>query len=147
MFRPAEVAKAESRHATAPVWTHWKTGLLSRRDVLITAAAAGAAAALRPWTTVLTSASQPRTPVNFGVPAGSCDCQAHIFGDSRRFPFWSSRTYTLEPASVEEIRVLHRALHTDRVVVVNPSVYGTDNSCTLGPVGNSAERSGHCGYR
>jgi predicted TIM-barrel fold metal-dependent hydrolase len=32
------------------------------------------------------------------------------------------------------MRVLHRALHTDRVVVVNPSVYGTDNSCTLDAV-------------
>ena len=56
------------------------------------------------------------------------------FGDPRRFPFWSSRAYTPEPASVEEMRVLHRALHTDRVVVVNPSVYGTDNSCTLDAV-------------
>jgi len=72
--------------------------------------------------------------VNFDVPAGSCDCHAHIFGDPLRFPFWSSRTYTPEPASVEEMRVLHRALHTDRVVVVNPSVYGTDNSCTLDAV-------------
>jgi len=109
-------------------------GLLSRRDVLITAAAAGAAAVLRPWTTVLASASQPTTPVNFDVPAASCDCHAHIFGDPQRFPFWSSRAYTPEPASVEEMRVLHRALHTDRVVVVNPSVYGTDNSCTLDAV-------------
>jgi predicted TIM-barrel fold metal-dependent hydrolase len=29
------------------------------------------------------------------------------------------------------MRALHRALHTERVVVVHPSVYGTDNSCTL----------------
>lgn len=29
---------------------------------------------------------------------------------------------------------MHRALHTDRAVVVNPSVYGTDNSCTLDAV-------------
>lgn len=83
---------------------------------------------------MLASASQPTTPVNFDVPAGSSDCHAHIFGDPRRFPFWSSRAYTPEPASVEEMRVLHRALHTDRVVVVHPSVYGTDNSCTLDAV-------------
>lgn len=116
-----------------PAWTHWRTGLLSRRDVLITAAAAGAAAVLRPWTT-MASASQPTTPVNFDVPAGSCDCHAHIFGDPRHFPFWPLRAYTPEPASVEEMRLLHRALHTDRAVVVNPSVYGTDNSCTLDAV-------------
>jgi predicted TIM-barrel fold metal-dependent hydrolase len=58
----------------------------------------------------------------------------HVFGDPQRFPFSPSRTYTPEPASVEELRKLHRALHTDRVVVVNPSVYGTDNSCTLDAV-------------
>ena len=30
-----------------------------------------------------------------------------------------------------EMRALHRALRMDRVVIVNPSVYGADNSCTL----------------
>ena len=32
------------------------------------------------------------------------------------------------------MRSLHRALHTDRVVIVQPTVYGTDNSCTLDAV-------------
>jgi predicted TIM-barrel fold metal-dependent hydrolase len=108
--------------------------MLSRREVLITAAAAGAAEVIRPWSTVLASASKPVTPVKFDVPAGACDCHVHIFGDPQRFPFSSSRTYTPQLASVEEMRVLHRALHTDRVVVVHPSVYGTDNSCTLDAV-------------
>src|SRR5207247_6953844 len=31
----------------------------------------------------------------------------------------------------DELRRLHQALHVDRVVVVQPSVYGADNSCTL----------------
>ena len=108
--------------------------MLTRREVLIAAAAASAAAALRPWTTVLASASQPGTPVKFEVPAGACDCHVHVFEDPQRFPFSPSRTYTPELASVEELRALHRALHTERVVVVNPSVYGTDNSCTLDAV-------------
>ena len=42
--------------------------------------------------------------------------------------------YTPESASMPEMRALHRALHTDRVVIVNPSVYGADNSCTLDAV-------------
>ena len=74
------------------------------------------------------------TAVKFEVPAGACDCHVHIFGDPQRFPFSPSRSYTPEPASVEEMRALHRALHLDRVVIVNPSVYGTDNSCTLDAV-------------
>lgn len=82
-------------------------------------------------TRALAKAPQPATPVNFDVPAGACDCHTHIFGDPARFPFWPGRTYTPEPASIAEMRMLHRALHIDRVVIVHPSVYGTDNSCTL----------------
>ena len=91
------------------------------------------AAALLPKS-LLAAASQPSTPVNFAVPAGACDCHTHIFGDPRRFPLWSGRTYTPETASVTEMRALHRALHSERVVIVNPSIYGTDNSCTLDAV-------------
>jgi predicted TIM-barrel fold metal-dependent hydrolase len=106
--------------------------MLSRREVLIRAAAAAVVpTVIRPWTTMLAPVSQPATPLNFDVPALACDCHVHVFGDPRRFPFSSSRTYTPEPASVEQMRILHRGLHTDRVVIVNPSVYGTDNSCTL----------------
>lgn len=105
--------------------------MLSRRDILIGAAAAGTTALVRGTRTVFAKASQPSTPVNFDVPAGACDTHTHIFGDPQRFPFATPRQYTPETASVEEMRALHHALHTDRVVIVNPSVYGTDNSCTL----------------
>ena len=77
------------------------------------------------------AAAQPSTPVRFRVPADACDCHTHVFGDPARFPFAAGRTYTPEPASVEEMRKLHHALHTTRVVIVQPSVYGTDNACTL----------------
>lgn len=105
--------------------------MLSRRDVLMGAAAAGAAALTRGGSALFARASQPSTPVNFDVPAGACDCHTHVFGDPQSFPFASGRTYTPEPASVAEMRALHRALHTERVVIVQPSVYGTDNACTL----------------
>ena len=105
--------------------------MLSRRNVLIGAAAAGAAALARPVTTVLAVASQPATLVNFDVPMGACDCHTHIFGDPHRFPYAASRVYTPEHASIDETRALHRALHVQRIVIVHPSVYGTDNSCTL----------------
>jgi predicted TIM-barrel fold metal-dependent hydrolase len=102
--------------------------MLSRRDVL-----AMAAFALSPRARAggLPPASQPATAVSFDVPAGACDCHTHVFGDPQRFPFVAGRTYTPESASVAEMRALHRALHTTRVVVVQPSVYGADNRCTL----------------
>jgi predicted TIM-barrel fold metal-dependent hydrolase len=93
--------------------------MISRRELLIRAAA------------FVATASQPRTRIDFDVPAGACDCHTHVFGDPRRFPLTPSRAYTPEQASVEEMRTLHRALHMDRVVIVQPSVYGTDNACTL----------------
>jgi predicted TIM-barrel fold metal-dependent hydrolase len=79
------------------------------------------------------SAESPHliTPVQFNVPEGACDCHVHVFGDASRFPFAASRTYTPDSASVAELLAIHRALHIRRVVIVQPSVYGTDNSCTL----------------
>jgi predicted TIM-barrel fold metal-dependent hydrolase len=100
--------------------------MLSRRHLLL-----GAAAIAGRATSAIAKASQPVTPVSFDVPPGACDCHTHIFGSPGRFPFASDRTYTPEPASVAEIRALHRGLHTSRVVIVQPSVYGTDNACTL----------------
>jgi predicted TIM-barrel fold metal-dependent hydrolase len=76
-------------------------------------------------------ASQPATPVNFEVPAGACDCHTHIHGDPGKFPFFPGRAYTPETALPEEMTKLHKALHMQRVVIVTPSVYGTDNSATL----------------
>src|SRR5258708_6655758 len=105
--------------------------MISRRSVLLGGAAAGAAAFTGRAASAFAKASQPSTPVSFDVPSGACDCHTHIFGDPARYPFAPDRTYTPEPASVPEIRSLHRALRTTRVVIVQPSVYGTDNSCTL----------------
>ena len=103
--------------------------MLSRREVLMIAPLS--VAALRQATRNPSGAAQPSTTVSFEVPAGACDCHTHVFGDPTRFPFAPSRTYTPQSASVEEMRKLHRALHTTRVVIVQPSVYGTDNTCTL----------------
>ena len=101
--------------------------MLTRRQAL--RACVGVAAAAR--RSLQAKASQPATPVNFAVPARACDCHTHLIGDPRKFPFWSGRTYTPELALPEEMAALHRALHIERVVIVTPSVYGTDNSATL----------------
>ena len=103
--------------------------MLSRRDVLMMIPLS--AATLRQSAGRPAGASQPSTRLTFEVPPGACDCHTHVFGDPNRFPFAPNRTYTPERASVEEMRKLHHALHTTRVVIVQPSVYGTDNGCTL----------------
>src|SRR3954454_7178118 len=102
--------------------------MLTRRAILLGSVAAGVAMHNR---NALAKAAQPATPVNFEVPAGACDCHTHIHGDPEKFPFFAGRVYTPEPASPEEMAALHKALHIQRVVIVTPSVYGTDNSATL----------------
>lgn len=102
--------------------------MLSRRNVLIGAAAAGAMMQTR---ASHSKAAQPATPVNFDVPDNACDCHTHIHADPEKFPFYSGRVYTPELASPEEMAELHKALHIKRVVIVTPSVYGPDNSATL----------------
>ena len=76
-------------------------------------------------------APQPSTRVSFEVPLGACDCHTHIHGDPERFPFFAGRVYTPEPALPSEMSALHRALGIQRVVIVTPSVYGTDNAASL----------------
>lgn len=77
------------------------------------------------------TASQPRTAVAFAVPEGACDCHVHVFGTAAEFPFVARRGYTPPPATADELLALQEALHLSRVVIVQPSVYGSDNSCTL----------------
>jgi predicted TIM-barrel fold metal-dependent hydrolase len=100
----------------------------TRRELLIGAFAAGITMPLR---TSFAKAAQPATPVNFQVPPGACDCHTHIHGDPAKYPYFSARVYTPETALPEEMSSLHQALHMQRVVIVTPSVYGTDNASTL----------------
>lgn len=76
-------------------------------------------------------ASQPFTAVSFAIPSKTCDCLTHVFGDPARYPMAPGRPYTPELASIGELQALHKALHVERVVVVQTTVYGTDNSCML----------------
>ena len=102
--------------------------MLTRRSMMLASIAAGVMMQNR---TAAAKAAQPATPVNFDIPAGACDCHTHIHPDPAKFPFFSGRVYTPELASPEEMTALHKALRLERVVIVTPSIYGTDNSATL----------------
>jgi 2-pyrone-4,6-dicarboxylate lactonase len=67
----------------------------------------------------------------FALPAGTCDSHVHVFGPQARYPRVPEPHYTLpdgEPALLERMT---RALGIDRVAIVQPSYYGTDNRCLL----------------
>ncbi|WP_424140235.1 amidohydrolase family protein [Roseomonas chloroacetimidivorans] len=75
------------------------------------------------------------------LPAGSTDCHVHAFGDPAAFPFDAARSYTPGRADAGQLRAFLDAHGLDRVVLVQPSVYGTDNRCTLDAVGQLGERA------
>ena len=101
--------------------------MLTRRNFL----AGAAAGVLLRGDFGFAKAAQPSTPVNFEIPPHACDCHTHYYGDSRKFPLGPQHVYTPEALQPEEMLTLHRALHIERVVIVTPSPYGTDNSSTL----------------
>lgn len=104
--------------------------MVTRREFLAMAGALGAAGIVG-RSALAAAASTVHTPVNFDVPPGACDCHVHVFPDPAQFPFWSGRVYTPPVATAEDLLALQKALHLDRVVIVTPSVYGTDNRATL----------------
>lgn len=105
--------------------------MLSRRKVLVGGLLAGASGLFRREGVAHAAASQPRTKVSFDVPAGATDCAVHVFGDVKRHPYWEGRTYTPEPATVPELQQVMRSLRLDRVVIVQGTPYGTDNTCVV----------------
>lgn len=70
--------------------------------------------------------SNPIAPAH-RLPSGSCDSHAHIFGPADRYPYAPERNYTPHDASLESYAQLLHHLGFERAVLVQPSVYGTDN--------------------
>jgi predicted TIM-barrel fold metal-dependent hydrolase len=82
-----------------------------------------------------------RSAVDFDIPPGACDCHTHVFGNGIDFPWSPKRVYTPPPASWEQLLQLQNDLHLSRVVIVQPSVYGADNSCTIDGISRLGPRA------
>jgi predicted TIM-barrel fold metal-dependent hydrolase len=74
--------------------------------------------------------SNPRKP-RTDVPPGASDTHAHIFGPASRFPYIGDRSYTPPDALLNAYKELLATLGFDRAVLVQPSIYGTDNRALL----------------
>lgn len=64
------------------------------------------------------------------LPDGATDTHVHVF-DGARFPFAGGRAYTPGPAPLAALATFLSAHRLNRAVLVQPSVYGTDNACLL----------------
>jgi D-galactarolactone isomerase len=65
------------------------------------------------------------------APSGSCDCHIHIYGARERYPTAPNIRYPPPVATVGQYRGVMQRLALERAVVVQPTAYGTDNTCTL----------------
>jgi predicted TIM-barrel fold metal-dependent hydrolase len=64
-------------------------------------------------------------------PPGACDCHVHVIGPKPRFPLARERSYTPMDATAADLAAMLARLKLDRVVLVQPSFYRTDNACML----------------
>ena len=70
-------------------------------------------------------------PPRSALPGGTCDCHAHICGPASEFPYVSDRIYTPPDALAPDYVALLAVLGVERAVLVQPSVYGHDNTAML----------------
>jgi len=72
------------------------------------------------------------------LPAGACDCHAHICGPAIRYKYDDGRIYTPPDALLPDYLSMLDTLGVERAVIVQPSVYGTDNAVTLAAIKEAA---------
>lgn len=70
-------------------------------------------------------------PPSFEMPAGACDTHFHLFPAGHEHRYVPDRSYTPPPLEVADFDVVATALGIDRGVVIQPSVYGEDNTAML----------------
>ena len=66
----------------------------------------------------------------FDLPKNACDTHFHIFNPVH-FPYKQEDVRNQPPATVDCYQMLMRHMGIERCVIVNPSCYGVDNSCTI----------------
>ena len=66
------------------------------------------------------------------APEGACDAHIHVY--DRRFPMYGSPDAMLDNATADDYRLLQQRTGTQRTVIVQPRVHGTDNRVTLAAI-------------
>lgn len=72
----------------------------------------------------------PRKP-KIVIPKLACDTHAHILGPIAEFAYSPARVYTPPDCLLDDYRAMLNALGVERAVLVQPSVYGSDNTVML----------------
>ena len=70
-----------------------------------------------------------------------CDAHVHIIGPQDTYAMVQSRHYTPGPASVQQLKSHLANQGIGKAVIVQPSVYGTDNSCLLAAIADMGQQA------
>src|SRR5580692_3312738 len=104
-----------------------------RRELLIAISAGAAtgflAGAARDAAAQQVKWSEGTEPPKLKAPPNACDCHMHIYNS--RFAAAPGVGPHPVDARAEDYRLFPKRIGTTRNVIVTPSTYGTDNSCTL----------------
>lgn len=65
------------------------------------------------------------------LPPNACDSHFHLLGPATRYPYSPERIYTPPDCLLPDYLSLHKSLGLTRCVLVQPSVYGSDNRALL----------------
>ena len=71
------------------------------------------------------------TPPAWPLPADGWDCHAHVFGPVSQFPYSAQRRYTPPEQTATDYLLALDSLGLRYGVLVQPSVYGTDNAALV----------------
>ena len=76
----------------------------------------------------------------FSLPRGACDTHVHIWGPFDRFPVAKGAPYTPPERTRDDLVALHARLGVDRAVIVQTTVYKSDNRAMLDGIARSGGR-------
>lgn len=74
------------------------------------------------------------------MPPASCDCHAHICGPAAGYAYAADRVYTPPDALLPDYLGMLHVLGVERAVLVQPSIYGTDNQVLLAALAEAGSR-------
>ena len=76
-----------------------------------------------------------------GLLMKGCDTHVHVIGPRDKFPMVQGRHYTPGPASALALKAHLTTQGLGRAVIVQPSVYGTDNRCLLSAISDMGRQA------
>ena len=76
----------------------------------------------------------------FLLPRGACDTHVHIWGPFDHFPIAKGAPYTPPERTRDDLVALHERLGADRAVIVQTTVYKSDNRAMLDGIARSGGR-------